>query len=95
MPGQIHEVYTELGQILNDPEAFGLGKMIPAALAGRLQSSRRMLEQALREQAVSSDHCRCRTTPRGSSPHMSSVEDRILDYYDWASVSIRARPVIK
>ena len=29
MPGQIREVYEELGQVLNHPEAFGLGSQVP------------------------------------------------------------------
>jgi hypothetical protein len=49
MPRQIHEVYEELGQVLESPQAFGLGPQIPPALADRLESMRRMLEQALKE----------------------------------------------
>ena len=34
MPGQIQEVYAELGQVLKHPEAFGLGSHLPRP-AGR------------------------------------------------------------
>jgi hypothetical protein len=52
MPGQIQEVYAELGQVLNHPEAFGLGSRVPRPLADTLDSTRRMLEQALRERQM-------------------------------------------
>ena len=55
MPRQIHEVYAELGQVLESPQAFGLGSEIPQALADRLGSMRRMLEEALKEQGSQSD----------------------------------------
>jgi hypothetical protein len=50
MRGQIHEVYTELGQVLDSPQAFGLGQHVPQPLADRLQSLRRMLQEAGKEQ---------------------------------------------
>ena len=50
MRGQIQEVYTELGQVLDSPQAFGLGQHVPQPLADRLESMRRMLEEAKREQ---------------------------------------------
>ena len=49
MSGEIKEVYEELGQVLNHPEAFGLGAYVPRPLAARLESTRRMLRQAIRE----------------------------------------------
>lgn len=55
MARQIHEVYAELGQVLESPQAFGLGSQVPLALAERLESMRRMLEQALKEQGTPSD----------------------------------------
>jgi hypothetical protein len=55
MPGQIQEVYAELGQVLNHPEAFGLGSRVPRPLADTLDSTRRMLEQALRERQMARD----------------------------------------
>ncbi len=55
MPGQIREVYEELGQVLNHPEAFGLGPHVPHQLAARLESSRRMLRQAIKEQRMPPD----------------------------------------
>ena len=33
MPDQIQEVYAELGQVLDHPEAFGLGSPVPRPLA--------------------------------------------------------------
>jgi hypothetical protein len=50
MRGEIREVYTELGQVLDAPWAFGLGQHVPQPLADRLESMRRMLEEAAREQ---------------------------------------------
>lgn len=50
MRRQIREVYTELGQVLDNPQAFGLGHYVPQLLADRLESMRRMLEKAGREQ---------------------------------------------
>jgi hypothetical protein len=50
MRGQIREVYTQLGQVLDSPQAFGLGQRVPQPLADRLESMRRMLEEAGREQ---------------------------------------------
>ncbi len=50
MARQIHEVYAELGQVLESPQAFGLSPQIPQALAERLESMRRMLEEVLKEQ---------------------------------------------
>ena len=50
MRGPIREVYTELGQVLDSPQAFGLGQYVPQPLADRLESMRRMLEEAGREQ---------------------------------------------
>ena len=50
MPSHIQDVYAELGQVLNRPETFGLGRHVPQPLADRLESMRRMLKQALREQ---------------------------------------------
>ena len=55
MPGQIREVYEELGQVLNQPEAFGLGSQVPHKLAAKLESTRRMLRQAIREQQMPPD----------------------------------------
>ncbi len=55
MPGQIQEVYAELGQVLKHPEAFGLGPHVPRPLAARLESTRRMLWQAMREQQMPPD----------------------------------------
>jgi hypothetical protein len=42
MPGQIQEVYAELGRVLNRPEAFGLGSRAPRPLAHKVASTRRM-----------------------------------------------------
>ena len=50
MRGQIQEVYSELGQVLDRPQAFGLGKHVPQPLGDRLESMRRMLQEAGREQ---------------------------------------------
>ena len=55
MPGQIREAYEELGQVLNDPKAFGLGPHIPCQLAAKLESTRRMLRQAIKEQQMPPD----------------------------------------
>jgi hypothetical protein len=55
MPRQINEVYAELGQVLESPQAFGLGPQIPQALADRLESMRRMLEEALKQPESLSD----------------------------------------
>ncbi|HEV2274205.1 MAG TPA: hypothetical protein VGR96_08570 [Acidobacteriaceae bacterium] len=49
MLGQIQEVYKELGQIIDRPQAFGLGSKVPQPLADRLESMRRMLQEAMRE----------------------------------------------
>lgn len=56
MTRQIQEVYAELGQVLESPEAFGLGQHVPPPLADRLESMRRMLQQALREQETQLAH---------------------------------------
>lgn len=56
MRGQIRKVYTELGQVLDSPQAFGLGQYVPQPLADRLESMRRMLEEAgANKTPVSSD----------------------------------------
>ena len=55
MPGQIREAYEELGQVLSHPEAFGLGPHVPRQLAAKLESTRRMLRQAIREQQMPPD----------------------------------------
>jgi hypothetical protein len=55
MARQIHEVYAELGQVLENPQAFGLGPQVPLALADRLGSMRRMLEESMKEQECPSD----------------------------------------
>ena len=55
MPGQIREAYEELGQVLNHPEAFGLGSHIPRQLAAKLESTRRMLRQGIKEQQMPPD----------------------------------------
>jgi hypothetical protein len=49
MRRHLQEVYTELGQVLDSPQAFGLGKHVPQPLAERLESMRRMLREAARE----------------------------------------------
>lgn len=49
MRRQLQEVYTELGQVLDSPQAFGLGKHVPQPLADRLKSIRLMLREAARE----------------------------------------------
>jgi hypothetical protein len=49
MRRQLQEVYTELGQVLDSPQAFGLGKQVPQPLADRLKSIRLMLREAARE----------------------------------------------
>ena len=49
MPQQLQEVYAQLGEVLNDPQAFGLGGRVPGALADRLISMRRMLREAMSE----------------------------------------------
>ena len=49
MRRQLQEVYTELGQMLDSPQAFGLGKHVPQPLADRLKSMRLMLREAARE----------------------------------------------
>ena len=51
MPQQLQEVYTGLGQVLDNPGAFGLGEHVPHALADKLQSMRRMLHEAIGELA--------------------------------------------
>lgn len=55
MPGQIREVYEALGQVLSRPEAFGLGPHVPRQLAAKLELTRRMLRQIIREQERPSD----------------------------------------
>jgi hypothetical protein len=55
MPGQIQQVYAELGQVLDHPEAFGLGSRVPRPLANALDSTRRRLRQALRERQMPPD----------------------------------------
>ena len=55
MPGQIQAVYEELGQVLSHPEAFGLGPHVPLQLAAKLESTRRMLRQAIKEQQMPPD----------------------------------------
>jgi len=50
MRGQLREVYAELGQILDRPQAFGLGQCVPQPLADRLESVRRMLQEAAKEE---------------------------------------------
>jgi hypothetical protein len=51
MCGQLQQVYTELGQVLDSPQAFGLGQHVPQPLADRLESMRRMLREAATERA--------------------------------------------
>lgn len=58
MPRQIHEIYAELGEILEKPQAFGLTTPMPFALALRLKSLRGMLQEALREQGNALDNQR-------------------------------------
>lgn len=55
MPGQMRQIYRELGQVLNQPEAFGLGEWVPHPLAETLASTRRMLWQALQKQQLRLD----------------------------------------
>jgi hypothetical protein len=50
MTVQIGQIYAELGQVLNQPEAFGLGRCVPPPLAETLASTRRMLWQTLQKQ---------------------------------------------
>lgn len=65
MPRQIQEVYCELGQLLHNPEAFGLDQALPQRLADSLQSWRRMLLQAERELEGSSSDKGCEQTVTG------------------------------
>jgi len=56
MRRKLQEVYTELGQVLDSPQAFGLGKHVPQPLADRLKSMRLILREAARERvSVSPD----------------------------------------
>jgi hypothetical protein len=49
MTQPIQEVYAGLGEVLEHPEAFGLGDQVPPTLAFKLLSMRRMLEEAIKE----------------------------------------------
>lgn len=46
---QIKEVYTGLSQILQSPEAFGLGQSVPEPLANRVETTLRKLRAVLKE----------------------------------------------
>jgi hypothetical protein len=46
---QIKEVYTALSQILQSPEAFGLGQSVPEPLANRVETTLRKLGEVLKE----------------------------------------------
>ena len=46
---QIKEVYTGLSQILQSPEAFGLGQSVPEPLANRVETTLRKLGEVLKE----------------------------------------------
>lgn len=49
MSTQIKEVYTGLSQILQSPEAFGLGQSVPEPLANRVETTLRKLGEVLKE----------------------------------------------
>lgn len=49
VPRQLDEVYDELGQILQQPELFGIHKQPPRRLADAVRSMRQKLRAAIRE----------------------------------------------
>lgn len=50
MPCEIQEVYAKLGDVLDNPRAFGLGNTVPGPLAESLRAMRQKLGAVLKEQ---------------------------------------------
>lgn len=55
MKNRIKDLYLDLGRVLNNPEAFGLGERMPAALADALTRIESELMEELREQGLEHD----------------------------------------
>lgn len=56
MNQRVKNAYVELGQILENPRAFGFDERIPRALANKLDNVRRQLFEALREESPDDDN---------------------------------------
>ncbi|HET9837980.1 MAG TPA: hypothetical protein VFR84_07075 [Candidatus Angelobacter sp.] len=55
MRNRIKELYLDLGRVLNNPEAFGLGERMPIALRDALTRMESELMEELREQGLEHD----------------------------------------
>ena len=55
MKNRIKNLYLEIGQVLNNPELFGLAERMPKPLADALTKVQRELFEELREQGEEQD----------------------------------------
>ena len=55
MKSRIKNLYLDVGRVLNNPEAFGLGERMPQALADALTRIQSELMEELREEALDED----------------------------------------
>lgn len=49
LTSRIQQVYTDLGQLLTNPESFGLGRSAPEPLVSAVTAMRRKLKDAMVE----------------------------------------------
>jgi hypothetical protein len=56
MKNRIKDLYLDIGRVLNNPEAFGLGERMPTALAVALTRIQSELLEELREQGMEHDY---------------------------------------
>ena len=56
MNQRVKNAYMELGQILENPQAFGFDERIPRALENKLDKVRRELFEELREESPDDDN---------------------------------------
>jgi len=55
MKNRIKDLYLDIGRVLNNPEAFGLGERMPHALADALTRIQAELMEEVREQGLEVD----------------------------------------
>ena len=55
MRNRIKDLYLDIGRVLNNPEAFGLGERMPRALCDALTRIESELMEELREQGLEQD----------------------------------------